>query len=204
MNKYIWLNPVVLSFYNKENITDVLQDKGFIRVESKKNNIEIVKAKYRKKIISSKKCIIDERCPLALEYVKSKYDLKDVKYPNIYPILIHTAIELSKIYCKENDKLFITTPCLSLVSLGKSLNIKNVIFITWKDFIKQYSIKNLEKKHVSESPIPPGFFKEYEDKCLSLSSKETIDYAFKQQLWKGKKILEMLYCKEGCHNGDGI
>lgn len=206
MKKYIWLNPVVLSLYNEYELISIMKDNGFEVVVSKKNNIDVVKEKYRKEILSSKKCIIDERCPKALEYVKEKYDSKDIKYPKIYPILIHTAIDLSEIYSKGKNMLFIITPCTSLAMLGKSLKIKNATFMTWTDFIKEYSIdiKNIQKKEIMKSPIPPGFFKNYKEEVLSLSGEENIEDAFENELWKNKKIVEMLYCKDGCHNGDGI
>ena len=61
-------------------------------------------------------------------------------------------------------------------------------------------------RNIEQSPIPPGFFTNLGVKTLSLSSKEKIENAlsYKFSEIKNYQIIELLYCENGCHNGDGL
>lgn len=116
--------------------------------------------------------------------------------------MIETAIEL-KVKIKNN--IIITTPCIALANFGNSLNLEGLTFKTWRDFIKENNIlldKN-KKKKLNESPIPLGFFKGF-DNVYSVSGAKNILKVFKNKLYVNSKLLEALYCENGCHNGDGI
>ena len=55
-----------------------------------------------------------------------------------------------------------------------------------------------------ESPIPPGYFNSLDAKITSISGPETVEEYFKNQQHKENDLVEMLYCKNGCNNGDGV
>lgn len=201
MNKnYVWVNPVIMNLYDIEYLKDILLKSGFKIILSDRNNAEIVKNKFRQKCLNSNKCIIDSRCPKIYDYIDSNNN--DYEYANINPILIETAIEL-KVKIKNN--IIITTPCIALANFGNSLNLEGLTFKTWRDFIKENNIlldKN-KKKKLNESPIPLGFFKGF-DNVYSVSGAKNILKVFKNKLYVNSKLLEALYCENGCHNGDGI
>ncbi|MDR3260041.1 MAG: hypothetical protein LBT51_10580, partial [Fusobacteriaceae bacterium] len=83
--------------------------------------------------------------------------------------------------------------------------MKNTYFYTWKEFSTNNDIE-IEGVDIAKSPIPPGFFSEYGNDSVSLCSKDKIDKYFdiKNDSDKNKKIIELLYCDNGCHNGDGV
>lgn len=201
MNKnYVWINPIIINLYGIEYLKYILLKNGFEIVSPNKNCTNIVKNKYRKKYLNSNKCIIDSRCPKILEYIDNNNN--NYEYANINPILIETAIELKARI--END-IIITTPCVALANFGNSLNVEGLIFKTWIEFIKENNIliDENKKKKLNSSPIPLGFFKEF-DMVYSVTGEENILKVFKNKLYMNSKILEALYCDNGCHNGDGI
>ena len=201
MNKnYVWINPIIINLYGIEYLKYILLKNGFEIVSPNKNCTNIVKNKYRKKYLNSNKCIIDSRCPKILEYIDNNNN--NYEYANINPILIETAIELKARI--END-IIITTPCVALANFGNSLNVEGLIFKTWIEFIKENNIliDENKKKKLNSSPIPLGFFKEF-DRVYSVSGDKNILKFFKNKLYRNSKLLEALYCYSGCHNGDGI
>ena len=48
------------------------------------------------------------------------------------------------------------------------------------------------------------FFKELGFKTESLTGREDIEQYVKGGEWKTVRLVEMLYCHRGCHNGDGV
>lgn len=203
MKKYVWLNPVVLNLYDGEQLEYQLNLYGFETVTCDQDHIAEVKRKYEEETEASSGCVMDMRCPKAVEYIKTNYPLADVRYPSIHPILIHSALELEERYRKMDMMLYITTPCKDLSRQGNGLGLSRTEFIPWNDFMTRYGI-HLEKKHVKSSPIPPGFFSEYGEAVLSLAKREALKQCFDNEGYRGKKLVEMLYCTNGCHRGDGV
>lgn len=83
--------------------------------------------------------------------------------------------------------------------------LSNITFYTWKEFCNKEKIELGEK--VDESPIPLGYFKDSFLKICELSEeKEIIDKIknIKNDNINTYEIIEMLYCKDGCNNGDGL
>lgn len=64
------------------------------------------------------------------------------------------------------------------------------------------------KRKTDVSPIPPGFFSGMGIETVSLTGKESIETylsihgtgGFRNQ----ERLVEMLYCDQGCHNRDGV
>ncbi|WP_315509115.1 hypothetical protein [Campylobacter showae] len=203
MKKLVWLNPVVKSIYELAALKKSLQDKGFSVMECEKDHANSVKNAY-KNSLAQKKLIFDSRCPRAVNFIRANFKEQAALISNLNPILIESALELSA-KLKDDEWLYVTTPCEDLAELGRGLNLARTTFLTWKSFREQNAI-NLKMRSIEQSPIPPGFFTNLGVKTLSLSSKEKIENAlsYKFSELKNYQIIELLYCENGCHNGDGL
>ena len=203
MKKVVWLNPVVKNIYDFAALKEILQNKGFSVVECEKDHVKSVKNAYKNTLAQSE-LIYDSRCPRAVNFIRANFKEQADLISNLNPILIESGIELSA-QLKEDEWLYVTTPCEELAQLGRELNLARTTFLTWKSFREQNEI-NLEMKRLGASPIPPGFFTNLGVKTLSLSSKEKIQNAlsYKFSELKNYQIIELLYCENGCHNGDGL
>ena len=203
MKKVVWLNPVVKNIYDFAALKEILQNKGFSVIECEKDHVNSVKNAY-KNALAQKELIYDSRCPRAVNFIRANFKEQAALISNLNPILIESAMELSS-KLKEDEWLYVTTPCEDLAELGRELNLARTTFLTWKSFREQNAI-NLEMKRLGASPIPPGFFTNLDVKTLSLSSKERIENAlsYKFSELKNYQIIELLYCENGCHNGDGL
>jgi hypothetical protein len=137
--------------------------------------------------------------------VKKNKDIVDnVDFPNIHPILIMCALELFNTYIKDTDDLLtIITPCKCLVQYGNNINLKNVSFIEWNVFYKNENL-NIHFNKLENSPIPPGFFEHLGIATQSAVTMNEIENVMKNKLYEKNKIIEMLACDQGCHNGDGV
>ena len=202
MEKYIWLNPVVLKMYKQEDLNKTLENLGFQIVTCEENHLETVKNKYKDQFAGCSGLLCDNRCPKAISYVKAHYDHPSLEYSAIKPILIHSAEELANRFKEEEVELYIITPCTDLRDLGIKLSLKNTIFKTWTEFCKDHQII-LPSISAEKSPIPPGFFDNISN-VVSLGSKDDIDRFFKESSLEENQLIEMLYCQGGCHNGDGV
>ena len=202
---YIFINPVVANMYKKEELDKLLIDNGYSRVEVENDWHKIVKEKYNEVIKSTKKTILDKRCPLAIDTISEYVNDEDSLIPQIDPILIHCGIELANREDLKDKKKIITTPCESLASYGNSKNLENTTFISWREFIKDLNInENTKAKLLDNSPIPLGYFDGLDANVKSLSGEENIKSYFKNDLYKENDLVEMLYCTNGCNNGDGV
>lgn len=202
---YIFINPVVGNMYEKEELDKLLINNGYSRVEVENDWHKIVKEKYDEVLKSTKKTILDRRCPLAIDTINEYVDDKDALIPQIDPILIHCGIELSNREDLKDKKKIITTPCESLATYGNSKNLENTTFISWKEFIKDLNInESVKAKSLNASPIPLGYFDSLDANVMSLSGKDNIKSYIKNGLYKENDLVEMLYCTNGCNNGDGV
>ena len=203
MKKVVWLNPVVKNIYDFAALKEILQDKGFSVAECEKDHVKSVKNAYKNALTQSE-LIYDSRCPRAVNFIRANFKEQADLISNLNPILIESVLELSA-KLKEDEWLYVTTPCEDLAELGRGLNLARTTFLTWRSFREQNAI-NLKMRSIEQSPVPPGFFTNLGVKTLSLSSKEKIENAlsYKFSELKNYQIIELLYCENGCHNGDGL
>ena len=203
MKKVVWLNPVVKNIYDFAALKEILQNKGFSVAECEKDHVKSVKNAYKNALAQSE-LIYDSRCPRAVNFIRANFKEQADFVANLNPILIESALELSA-KLQEDEWLYVTTPCEDLAELGRGLNLARTTFLTWRSFREQNAI-NLNMRSIEQSPIPPGFFTNLGVKTLSLSSKERIENAlsYKFSELKNYQIIELLYCENGCHNGDGL
>ena len=203
--KYIWINPVVDRMYERFELNEILLRNGYRRVDCNIDWSKEVKEKYIKLLAKSdkSKTIIDMRCPTACKIPKSMNQNKDFIFPDIEPILIHCARELSARQDLLDQEKIITTPCKALAEMGNNLKLKNTQFFSWSDFIKASNI-DIEIQNNILTPIPLGYFKSLGVNVGSISGEEEIVRYLELKNWESVRLLEMLYCDKGCHNGDGV
>lgn len=211
---YIWINPVVASMYEPKTLDEFLEKHGYKQVKTSEDWLHIVKEKYRAAVNEAKGPVMDMRCPKSREVMDSAGIVSEVTLPAIEPILIHCAREISEREDLRGEEKVITTPCQALADMGNALNLPDTRFVSWSRLLKTFDDAPLKDKEtlisktLKESPIPPGFFEELKLQTVSLTGEDEIQEYFQTHFAKGTpnnvQLVEMLFCKHGCHNGDGI
>lgn len=199
---YIWINPVVSSMYNPTKLNEFLQKHGYTRIEASSHWLDIVKDKYKDLSTQTSDTIIDVRCPKITSLVQ-EYHPSHTTFPNIEPILIHCGREISQREDLRGVKKLITTPCKALADMGNALQLEETHFIPWNDFVQELDCAP-PSSLLEQSPIPPGFFEGLGLSIHSLSEESEIRRYFEQYQPNKVQLIELLFCKNGCHNGDGI
>lgn len=199
---YIWINPVTESMYESDELNAFLHRHGYERITASGDWLNIVKEKYKIAVGETKHTVIDMRCPKIRGFVE-EYNISDVTMPNIKPILIHCAQEISGREDLCGKEKIITTPCQALADIGNALGLAETCFIPWNQFVISTG-DPLREKRLKESPIPPGFFDGTELKTISITGEEEIRGYFENYKPGEVPLAEMLFCKDGCHNGDGV
>lgn len=199
----IFINPVTQNMYDAQELSGFLETRGFTQVFCENDWITVVKKAYEKILNeNSKSTLLDMRCPKAVSLVKKICSDSSVVYPEIEPILIHCAKEISEKYGVSGG-VVVATPCKSLAEYGNSLELRNTRFVSWNEFAESQNC-TLGKKHLAESPIPPGFFSDIEKNAVSVTGKSGIEKLFSSKMHESFNLVEMLFCKDGCNNGDGV
>ncbi len=201
--KYIWINPVTASMYDPTDLNAFLAEQDFIRIEASAHWLETVKEKYKQTVRAAEKTVIDMRCPKIIDFIDA-YELQNhVHIPDIEPILIHYGREISEREDLRGTEKIITTPCQALADLGNSLGLKEMTFLPWNQFLASLGGR-LAVIHPNESPIPPGFFDGLDCNITSVTEKQNLCDFFENFKPREFDLVELLYCKNGCHNGDGV
>ncbi|MEY8354403.1 hypothetical protein AALB39_13760 [Lachnospiraceae bacterium 54-53] len=203
MRKFLWLNPVVTEMYGSEELERRLTEKGYELAVCRNDHIAAVKEKYLSVLGKAHTCVADVRCPMAVDYIKKNYDPDFLEFPDIEPILLHCARELHG-RLSGQGQLWIITPCGALSRMGNRMGLPETKFCTWKEFARMEHIP-LRGKVLAESPIPPGFFDGHKEPSVVLDSRKKIDLYFSASHRREERgIMELLYCSNGCHHGDGV
>lgn len=206
---YIWINPVAESMYEPKALTDFLKKHGYEQIKTTGDWLNVVKEKYRMAVQKADNTVIDMRCPKTKEVLDEIGVASNVTIPAIEPILIHCAREISEREDLQGEEKVITTPCQALADMGNALKLPETRFVPWNQFLRILGGKPTEdKQSPKESPIPLGFFEGFEWKTASATGEDEILAYLQNHLQKGIsediQLVEILFCKEGCHNGDGI
>lgn len=201
--KYIWINPVTESMYNPDKLNAFLVRHGYERCTVSGDWLNIVKEKYKIAVSQTEHTVIDMRCPKIKELVEEYPMTSEVTIPDIKPILIHCAQEISGREDLRGKEKIITTPCQSLADMGNALGLEETYFIPWNQFLVSTG-DFLEGMQQKESPIPPGFFEGTGIKTISITGEEEIRSYFEHYKSGEVQLVEMLFCKNGCHKGDGV
>lgn len=199
---YVLVNPVVSGMYPREALDSYLAARGYVRVECRENWREIVLGRYREQLERTGATVVDARCPMAVRLFRDVCDWPRTEVAPIEPILICCAREIStRADLAGGDKLVIT-PCRALAEMGNALRLRRTRFASWRDFIEEDCA--LRCARLEASPIPPGYFSGLPWPGISLSGAEEIEAYFSAGPREGVRMIEMLYCRDGCHHGDGV
>lgn len=201
--KYIWINPVTAGMYAADALDRFLNMHGYQRVEASAHLPALVKEKYKAVLKNADRTVIDIRCPKVLPLLEGTPLTRTAVIPDIEPILIHCGRELSKREELQGKEKLITTPCQALADLGNALHLPETHFLPWNTFLDSLG-GGLTACPLQKSPIPLGFFAELDCRILSLTGEEEIQKYFARNVLPDTDLLEILVCKNGCHNGDGI
>lgn len=200
---YIWINPVAAGMYEPTALEEFLALHGHKRLATTGDWLTIVKEKYAKVVEQSTSPVMDMRCPKIKPLLDETGVTADVTIPEINPILIHCGKECSAKEELQGEEKIITTPCRALADMGNALGLEDTWFIPWNKFVEELGGEPA-RVQPKESPIPPGFFDGMGISVASVSGEEELREYFKTGAYKDVQLVEMLFCKEGCHNGDGI
>lgn len=211
--KYIWINPVVMEMYNKQEIDlkNYLEAIGYETLEGNSKLLDEVRHQFSEAVKEKKGIVLDTRCPLAIEKIKEHQLEMDYYVPEVYPILIQTAFYLYEKHIEGHaeHELSIMCPCRALAHLGNNLASKKgkerIVFYAWNEWAAAHFISNARR--IDFTPIPLGFFKDTGLEVRELTGEEEIlsgVSSLRKSSSKQVQIIEMLYCKGGCHNGDGV
>ncbi len=201
--KYIWINPVTSSMYAPADLNRFLRQQGYVRIETSENYLEIVKEKYKALAEKTEKTILDVRCPAVLPLMEAYHLSSAITIPPIEPILIHCGREISRRESLRGHQKIITTPCYALADMGNALELPETRFIPWNRFLESTDSPP-NPLPLGESPIPPGFFSDLGIAFSSVTGEAEIHNYFKHYRPGETALVEMLFCKDGCHNGDGL
>lgn len=210
--QYLWINPVSAGMCEEDSLKRFLERHGLTRVECRGDWGRIVRERYEASLRAGV-TLADARCPEAVRLLEeiqkepeNESGIENLKVAPIEPILLHCARELSTRPDLVDGEKIITTPCQSLAVLGNSLGLENTRFIAWN----RLAGGEVCVRAIEDSPIPPGYFagicrKDGQAaKVESVSSSEKIRAYVESGSWKQADLLELLYCKDGCHHGDGV
>lgn len=204
---YIWINPVTDRMYDAGVLNAFLDKHGYKRFNTSTDWLAVVREKYHAAVKQSTDTVIDVRCPKTKELLHEMGIHTGVTFPEIHPILIHCAKEGSQQEDLQEDEKIITTPCQALADMGNALGLERTWFVPWRKFLESIG-ESPEERLLEESPIPTGFFAELGLKTDSVTGEEEIREYFKKfqsgETEREVQLVEILYCKDGCHNGDGI
>lgn len=211
--KYIWVNPVVVKMYEAQEVdlNTYLEAEGFKILQGDLKILDEVRDQFVEAVNRKQGIVLDTRCPLAIDQIKRHCGTDTFHVPEIYPILIRTAFYLHQNYIENSnqDELHIMCPCKELSELGNKLakkqHKKNITFYAWNEWAMQYPIPAVNK--IGSTPIPMGFFDKAPIKVKGLTGEDEILSEipkYKKIEIKDVELIEMLYCKGGCHNGNGV
>ena len=203
---YLWINPVVERMYDPSILADLMARHHCTPAHCQGDWIAVVRQKYR--VLSDCTCgvIADARCPMAAQLVREVTATQPESHlhvADIEPILLHAARELAgRADLKDAPKL-ITTPCQALADQGNHLQLENTRFVAWNVLLQEWGEAPPTQKLMA-SPIPPGFFEGSGLTVRKFTGRETIAAYAASCRYSREQLVELLYCPDGCHNGDGV
>lgn len=229
---YLWINPVSERMVSEQNLKRILAEHQLTQVCCREDWGGIVLKQYAELMEHADGTVADARCPEAVNLIERYNEERNlsIQVADIEPILIHCARELSARADLADGEKIITTPCRILAEQGNALELPHTRFVSWKDFLSELG-ESLEPAPEA-SPIPPGFFTGLSVPVVSLSGREDIeDYLEERsrtsegeledrmmsetaesqntgaaiaETERKPLLLELLYCPQGCHMGDGV
>jgi iron only hydrogenase large subunit-like protein len=197
------LNPVIKSMVDSENyrkLIEIIREWDF-RVTDSLPGIKAVKNKYREFLQSSPPYpVIDSRCPRIEHLILNEYAHLTRSLAPIHPILIEGSILRQKEYGEK--RVIIVAPC-EIFKVYSSRPFKVMTWLEFQEFIQFYP----PQQRAKSAPIPLGFF-DFLAKELGIRIEKASGRKSCRDLLANfspdTHLLELLWCKGGCHRGDGL
>ena len=202
--KLILINPVIHCMYAADDLTAFLGACGYKEVTGLSDWSSIVLSQYADALKTAEQPVVDMRCPRAVEALKEVHG-QGLIYPDILPILLQTAREFACSMAYAGVEKVVIAPCQALVAAGEALHLPNLTFMTWADFVhgeKEHAPLLPEPALLAGSPVPPGYFDRIAEHVLLLTGPSAFEGSIR--IPPKTNIIEMLYCLNGCHCGDGV
>ena len=144
----------------------------------------------------------------ALERMLEKHDLTRVVCRESWgEIVLRKYREL----LEHADGTFADARCPEAVSLVRSLqpeiqiaDIEPILIHCARELAERPDLAEPMEPAPDASPIPPGFFKDLPFPVVSKSGRPAIESYVTGNEWKDARLIELLYCVQGCHRGDGV
>lgn len=200
---YIWINPVTDQMYDQDSLASLLKRHGYERVQCKRDWAGYVREEYRRAADEAGYPVADVRCPAVAELLKREYRDSRLQIPDIEPILIHCAREIGGREDLKGRPKLITTPCRVLADMGNQAGLSDTRFLSWKDFLGELG-EAPRARRLDESPIPPGFFDGLSFGTAGATGEDGVRDLLDRGDYGDARILELLWCRDGCHHGDGV
>jgi hypothetical protein len=211
-DRYLWLNPVIGKMAGERypELLAAVAARGYT-VATCTEALPAVRQAYLNHLrLSPQRPLIDARCPRIAALVRERFDALADRIAPIQPILISCADILYHRHvapAPSRATLTVVTPCTDLALYGKALFRNRIRFPTWRDFRRDEGLTQGFRK-TDASPIPPGFFAFPGSRVLEASGPEAsadlLQRCATGRLSPDVDLLELLYCRDGCHHGDGI
>ena len=207
---YIWINPVTEHMYQASALESFLERHGLTRVRCRRDWGAVVREKYQNRAKETRGTVVDARCPMACKLAGELTQNfapgggpGNFHIPAIAPLLIHCAREISAREDLKGSQKLITTPCQALAETGNALGLVDTRFLTWNGLMESVG-EILFGDPPEDSPIPPGFFDSLGLEMDSLTGRGPIEAYLSAGGRAEARLVELLYCENGCHNGDGV
>lgn len=191
---YFFINPV---HKIASNFEEELQKQGFVCIENSFNLLKEYEAFFINE--AQAQSTIDSRCPKAVDFLKTSFKDKNLTFSKQIPILIKTSI-LIKNSLNEEDELNVLCPCKSLADFGNALNIQKLHFFDAKTLKEKLNL-NIKYKKLNNSPVSLNY---NPVRHIKLSQKSKIKRYFHKNKNQNYGFIELLYCKNGCHNSSEL
>jgi len=211
-SRFVWLNPVIgqMAGAAYPALLEALAGRGYTITACPEAPTEVRQAYLSRLGQSRLRPLIDARCPRVATLIREDFPHLSARIAPIPPILIVCAGILYRRHVAPDPgkaSLTVITPCSELADYGKALFGDRIRFETWKAFQRTLGLGRLYPR-ADASPIPPGFFDYPGVRVLEGSGdgevRDLLGQAQAGRLDPGVEILELLYCRDGCHNGDGV
>jgi iron only hydrogenase large subunit-like protein len=215
--KLVVLNPLIEKILNKKDYSTLINKirNGGCKIESLEAAQKLLKTaetevKMRYKFLLDGELkgewprpVIDGRCPKIKELIHKEFPRFAKHIAPIDSILITNARRQANM-ARENA--VIVAPC-SYFEL-KKIEAPSAFFLaigTWKEFKEKIDFHPKQKK-LKKSPVPLGFFNEPLFGNLKVYSASGAKRCRKllRNCPVDAELLELLWCKNGCRNGDGL
>lgn len=202
MKTLLFFNPIIKKLLEEDDYRALFEKFELLGIDVRDSTpgITRVREEYKKLINETQQLpVIDSRCPYVVDMVREEFPNLENLLAKIDPILI-TSAEIEREKLGGDVELNVVAPCKGFERYTDPEKKRYVC--TWQMF-KELANFYPPQKTPGSSPVPLGFFDELGVKVYSASGEENCRKLLAKYP-KDAQLLELLFCEEGCHKGDGL